>query len=248
MKSVRSSLQSLMISKSESSIIIMDDSVEEYAQSNEPRDFLAQLIKDHEDLFDRLPTSLLRLNPGQWLNDEIIDIYLSRILQPISDFHQHKIVFLSTQVYELLKRDGSGNQSVDQHFNKYNIGMVETYVMICNTPGHWVTVIIKIDLETQNAHFSYYDSLVNQINLNDNLVVQISNLFTRIYECSFNWSYDCLQQKMQDNCNDCGVWALLFAESTINSYRKPNELPFPNVTNERIRILSEIKELLDLSY
>ena len=255
MKSVRGSLKSLSAKLTPTSILIDDESEEEFAQSNVPRDFLAQLILNHQNLCLELPAFTEILKPDICLNDAVIDLYLSRILQPIADMRQENIVFLSTQIYELLKRGDSDYQSIEGYFSKYNIDCIETFVMICNTPGHWVTVIIKIDpytnkdLDTRSAQFLYYDSMENSIKPENFTVNEITKLFMHVFGNSLVWNYKCLEQKMQTtNGKDCGVWALMYAESVCKGYRNANDIPFPDVTSERCRIQGELNKLYDLQY
>ena len=254
MKSVRGSLKSLK-AVTPTSILLDDQSEEEFAQSNVQRDVLAQLIVNHQKLCIELPAFTETLKPDMCLNDGVIDLYLSRILQPIADIRQENILFLSTQIYELLKRGDSDYQSIEGYLNKYNMDCIKTFVMICNTPGHWVTVIIKIDpdtntdLGTRNALFLYYDSMENSISHDNFTVNEIKKLFMHIFDNSLIWNNQCLNQKMQTtNGKDCGVWAIMYAESVLKGYRNANNIPFPDVTDERCRIRGELNKLYDLQY
>jgi sentrin-specific protease 1 len=165
--------------------------------------------------------SIKRLAPGKWLNDEIINSYLSMI-----SIHNNKIIgqgadiisthyFSSFFVTNLLKNDGSHGSVL----KKFNINKYSRLVFPINIKNeHWVFA----SADTNSLTIECYDPLGGENENNTTVLNAIINWLEVELPHSEN-SWNAILPKglpKQKNGYDCGVFLLLYAHHTAFDGKK----------------------------
>lgn len=177
-----------------------------------------------------------RLIKNLWLNDTIIDYYMSLI----SDQDKETIVF-SVYFYKSLKQNGYKGVRSWGKKKKVNVCRAKYIFIPININNcHWALVVVDKTKEM----VIYYDSAQNILDRNqDNPVNRVIDYLKEEYK-SLNETmpyfkgypfYDCPQQ---NNSYDCGVYACLFARFTLLEL-KPDFLKIDFVVIRR-KIAEEI--------
>ena len=160
-----------------------------------------------------------------WLNDEIINHFLSMVVDPkINNFLACKAIAMTSIVFESLKRGYKPNLTTK---NKWDIfGIEKILVPINENRCHWVLAVIDIKAKL----ISYYDSFGgNGINKMTVLLEFLKEeLFDKKKEVldDSEWKFESkiiLDQqdperwKIQNNGQDCGIWVLMFSHYICNN-------------------------------
>jgi len=235
-------------------IIEVDDSdAEEMMEQSIKRDFLYLLTLSHEKLITEYETEIKsRLEKDRCLSDKAINLYLERILQPLSDSTNQNVAFIKTEFYETLKRSTSSpvDDSAVRFMSRYEIENIRKFVLVCNAPGHWYTIIIEHNLTRNVPILTFLDSMSTAEPCDEDTSSIIQKLMTVF---SFLFSVDLtswekvipLYTQLQQDGVNCGVWALLFAESCLEEFKPLEHLKDVDIHAERQRIAREVERLLD---
>ncbi|CAJ0935937.1 unnamed protein product, partial [Mesorhabditis belari] len=178
---------------------------------------------------------LLTLRPSQWLNDEVINAFLSLLVDRSEKSSKYpKAYTFNTFFYKNIRDPNKGYKSVARWTRKVDIFAKEVVFVPVHLDVHWCMAIINM-IEQK---IEYYDSMAGYSDsdqclrlLLDYLVKEAENKKKAFNpkEWSTVFRQDCPQQK---NGYDCGVFSCLFAEyasrqadltftqADINYYRK----------------------------
>jgi len=230
-------------STAKADVVIMDDDEDDEltCRVNKSRDYLAQLITDHANLSKE--TFWSTVESGNWLADGIIDFFVQRILQPISDERDLRICFQPCDIYEDMKRGDPIEQTAGKILRRINVELVKMFVHPCNTPNHWITVIV--DMSKPGIYC--YDSLQSTLSEKNSIVLKkFAQLYDHIFSRSISWTFqNPLTERLQDNGYDCGVWSILFAECAFDGNWSQEKLKAFDIEAERKRIKSESLALVN---
>lgn len=221
-----------------------DDSGDESSVINKPRDYLASLITEHQKLVTEISWSTLDV--GECVKSSVINFFLTRILQPKADMADKGIVFHSADVYETIKRGDSVEEISERIIRHYNVKIVNSYVHVCNTPGHWITVIVNTDAN----EICCFDSLQPTLSsANNKILLKFSELYNHVYGEAIIWTLKSglSGERLQNNGIDCGVWAMLFAECALDHCWNEAILKACDINSERTRIKGECTRLFSLN-
>jgi len=172
---------------------------------------------------------------------------VTRILQPKSDIADKGILFQSPDLYQNILRGDKVEELGDKIIRKYNVDLLNKFVHICNTPGHWITVIVSIS----NKEIKCFDSLQPVLSKANTLVLlKFAELYSYIYglgdDINWNLSSGVSGERLQNNGVDCGVWAMLFAEGALDDCWSEAKLRDCNINTERNRIREECTKLFSV--
>lgn len=154
--------------------------------------------------------TLIGLN---WLNDEIINAYMTLLVYRGAKAGNHKVHAFNTFFYPKLRE--AGYNSVRRWTRKVDIFNFEYIVVPVHLGNHWTLVFIDFKKRT----ISYYDSLAGYSDgycdiLLDYLRSEMSDKKKQEFSDSgwqlLNRSNDGIP--LQNNCSDCGVFACIYAE------------------------------------
>jgi Ulp1 family protease len=184
------------------------------------------------------------------LTGSIIDLYVERILQPKSDATFQHILFLPTTFFEVIKAySGPGDNRGVQFFRRYEVPHVNKFAFICNCPGHYFTIIVENSGE--NPIISIFDSMSTDEFESDEIIILLQRVLDTFSEVlGINdknvWKTEFpLKTVLQKDGVNCGIWAILFAETCLNGYSTIDNLSQVNIISERERIAKEIATLLN---
>jgi len=251
LKKIRTALKVAVAKRNcPTNIIVLDDKEEpnEIAPENtKARDFLEHIINSY-NTFKAEKGFLDCFADGQCLNDTAIHFYLSRVLQPLSDSTEQGICYLTHDICDFLSRNESIERIADLILKRYQLQYIQKFVLILNTPGHFITTIVSIGEFCDQPTIMCMDSLSrNTITDSSALRIldRIAMTFGMIYSRDLSWNFiNPLQEKLQSNGVDCGVWSILFSETLLHNILKLEDLKSVNIPKERNRILKSCKELL----
>jgi len=223
---------------------------EELAQNTIARDFLHTLHKSHHEYVLEFEHVMRCMEPQNWLNDKAINYYMERILQPISDKSGQGVLFIPTEYFELLKQESRAIDVAKKFQNRYNMEYIEKYVLICNLSGqHWFTVIIEYNTEMVGPSITLLDSMsIKSANeTTTHYINKVIEMFSLLFDVDpGRWNPKTpLNRILQNDGVNCGIWALLFAESTLADFLSIPELSKVVIENERKRIAEKLKSLLE---
>jgi len=142
-----------------------------------------------------LQTDINRLNPGELLNDNIIDVYLKLICLTFKH-----CVALSSCWYQKVAKKEKPWLSKMTNFNK-------VLIPICNG-NHWMLVVFDCLINS----ITFFDSLNNK-NANSTIInkckIYISATFPSLKD--IDWKISKVDVAKQNNVIDCGVYLCIFA-------------------------------------
>jgi hypothetical protein len=201
-----------------------DNTIQFKHQSHKDNNIIArfhqQLISSH---------SLQTTDPGQWLNDEIINFYISTLndydhTQKDSMTRRRHHFFNSFFITKLLDE---GNLNRYNYHNVlrwsrrvYGLDLFQLHKIFfpCNiSQSHWSCVIVNV----QNSTIMYYDSMRGN---GDRYMHNILHYLQDDWLCTKGYTMPHLSQwtlkndndvPVQDNLYDCGVFVCLFATCMV---------------------------------
>jgi len=250
LRNINNALGKRASKKHEDLIILDDDSEDELKEEPEysdQRQFLWSLITSHRDLLKEYDEMIRKtLEKDNCLSDRAINLYLERVLQPISDSRGQNILFVRTDFYDKVKRN-DGNMF--DFMNRYEIELVSKYVIICHAEFHWYTIVIEYDWDSGVPKITIMDSMstVEPKQKHASYVTKIIEGFSLFFGVEPSaWIRDVpLNNKLQQDSNNCGVWALLFAESCLKGFKSLENLVSIDIHVEKHRIAKQVESLLD---
>ena len=154
------------------------------------------------------------LREGKWLNDELINFYLSLLDRSCKcRIYVHNTFFYSVKLF----KEGIFNYKSVKKWIDIDIFTQIDKILIPVHVGenHWALAVVNI----RDKQFEYYDSIQNPVN--STLVVSVLRLYTineairlghfsRVYEIE-NWHSKTKTTPQQNNGVDCGMFVLQFA-------------------------------------
>jgi hypothetical protein len=197
------------------------DTLRLFRQQSTPSDLIISQFHRQSVSF----RSLLTTNPGTWLNDEVINFYLSVLNHydstqkentPIAHHH-----FFNSFSIILLLDEGSSNRyhywNVMRWSRKVygsNLFQLHQICFPCNiSQSYWSSVIVNI----QSSTITYYDSMRGNSDRYMNSILhylQDDWLHTRGFEMPNLRQWTLKNERavpLQDNSYDCGAFVCLFA-------------------------------------
>jgi len=237
-----------------SDVILVDDSdADEKLEESIRRDFLYLLTLSHQKLIKEYDTEVKnRLDKDQWLSDKAINLYLERILQPLSDSTNQNVAFVKTEFYETLKRwpTSPTDDSAIKFLSAYEIVNVSKFVMVCNAPNHWYTIVVEYNWDRSAPILTFLDSLSTVEPCGEevsSIIQKMMQVFSFLFDVELTlWEKRIpLKTRLQQDGVNCGVWALLFAESCLKGFKVIENLKDVNIHAERQRIAQEVEKLLE---
>ena len=204
-------------------------------------------------------SSLKTLNPGIWLNDEVMNCYLRRVLNPAinnSNTYFFNSYFMST----LLQTGEDGRDEPTYTFDAVSrwgrsirrdgglLGMRDLFVPINRQNMHWLFIHVEVNTLNINLWDSMGRHEYNSIYLSS-MLRYLGDLFREVRgedptEWMARWTVtDCSDQSpVQHNSYDCGVFSLtsitLLAQKAALSPRSYTEADLQTYnTRQRIAYL-----------
>ena len=195
-----------------------------------------RIRSDYHIYVASIPLMLERLVDGVWLSDLVIDTYFSRILQTIANLNVNLTVFVvgkeftddivntskrtrlnDTELVDSIK--ANQNHPIQRFIS--SICSAETRVIVTyahlNDKSHWVT--IAIDLYNKKIHFldpmkkGKYPVATTIVTRLLMVLCELEVIRQKFSELDPSWrDYVVVQEKLQDNGYDCGIFVLLFGE------------------------------------
>ncbi|XP_034255305.1 uncharacterized protein LOC117653617 [Thrips palmi] len=171
-----------------------------------------KLIVRGKDIKSVLGTS--NLPQAKWLNDIVIDAYLSLIAERSQKPGYPSVFVFSSFFYNRLCR--SSYAGVQRHTIKLKKSLFhhDLVAIPINVGGHWVLAT----LDMRHKKISLYDSLGGRNH--SEILSNLRNYFSkecerrRGHECPImSWSADCVDTPLQTNGDDCGVFMCKFLEA-----------------------------------
>ncbi|KAI9632123.1 uncharacterized protein MKK02DRAFT_20970 [Dioszegia hungarica] len=158
-------------------------------------------------------TSIERLRPGKWLNDEIINFYggmLSKRSAEDKTGKLPKIFYCNT--FFFVKMQGKYDKSFGRWTKKVNIFDLDLMIMPINDDGmHWVAAVM--DMKAKRVE--YYDSMGGTEEKANKAYNTIMRYFAAEHEAKLGTKFDAAPWTLQyladttpqqDNGVDCGVF------------------------------------------
>lgn len=183
--------------------------IEHASKPNPPTEVLVQI--DGVDITRRDIRTLTGLN---WLNDEIINAYLSLIVMRGKEPKRRKVYAFNTFFYPKVRE--SGYNSVKRWTRKVDIFSHDFILVPVHLGNHWCMAVINF----MDRTISYYDSLGGGTNgccdtLLEYLRYESNDKKKQDFDDE-NWKlincYNELGIPQQQNGSDCGVFACIYAE------------------------------------
>ncbi|MES1907584.1 MAG: hypothetical protein MHM6MM_000676 [Cercozoa sp. M6MM] len=203
-----------------------------------------------------LPEHMQRLCPGQWLNDELVNFYMSMINERSNAFKWTsgktkpeitrkdgiKVFAWSSFFYERLSRNGYTFKNVARWTKKQHVDVFALDLMIVpinRSNVHWT--MATVDFRDKTVR--YYDSMHNDgADVRENLLSFLQDEFVNtrrphrceelgVAEIPFDrseWTTEAAKCPKQSNGFDCGMFVCKFADFLSD------ELPVEEVTQERM--------------
>lgn len=161
---------------------------------------------------------LLRLKPEAWLNDEVINFYMKLCEEREKALGRHDNLFMSTFFYAKLMDYGKGFNyaNVKRWYRGIDIFSRRRIFIPINMAQHWSLVCIHLP----NNEIQYVDSIKSN-KKKDAIMKNIarwlkSELIFRNGDDSRVFTETTVTCPQQENCYDCGVFVLSFAELLSN--------------------------------
>ena len=165
-------------------------------------------------------SSMRTLRPGNWLNDEVINVFIELLRKHIEATNLPKIYITSTLLYAKLVCRGYQFSRVARWTKNCDFRQIRRVIIPLHIHGnHWVVAIIDLMLHT----FEYYDSLAGDAAHN---AQQLNADGRCIYDHLMRWlvnvcavaedevkSFTVLPSSVPKQLNgcDCGVFMLCYA-------------------------------------
>lgn len=177
---------------------------------------------------------LKRLNPGQWLNDELINFYLQLLSEKSKKNTVSPCHFFNSHFYSLLTAQDTGffyNRVAKWTKSVDIFSLAKVIFPVHVGDNHWCLGVINIKLK----RFEYYDSLgLTNPRCIQNLKKYINEEHTAKKGSPIDlstWGEHNIGSKnpQQKNYYDCGVFMLKFAEFVSNDQRltfSQDHMPF----------------------
>lgn len=242
------SINKALANKSSTAFEVSDSEQDDTMEKSIQRDFLYLLTLSHQKFVKEYDNEVRsRLAEGQCLNDSVVNLYLERILQPIADTTYQNVAFVPSEFYGYLQ--GPPDHIDDRALNilnRYELSEVRKFVTVCNAPGHWYT--LTIEYHPTVPTITIMDSMSTSDPSDEDYIIQkILNIFSTFYKVEPNkWEKVIpLKTVLQHDGVNCGIWALIFAESCLKEFKSIESLKDVNISVERQRITKEIEMLLD---
>lgn len=183
--------------------------------------------------------SLATLKPRKWLNDTVIDTYMSLIVKMST---KKSVLALPCHVYSVLQSDKltpSSKQSFIKKTTK-DINLLDKDLVLIpiNKDNHWLLVI----LEPRERRILYYDSFYEE-RYTTTVIKNIGGLINRNYTTSrpSGWTVKMDEDgPRQTNNHDCGIFICHYAKTYVAG--SPNKIPKGALRMMRLKVM---RELLD---
>lgn len=183
--------------------------IDRASKPSPPTEVLVQI--DGVDILRKDIRTLTGLN---WLNDEIINAYLSLIVMRGKEAKRKKVYAFNTFFYPKIRE--SGYNSVKRWTRKVDIFSHDFLLAPIHLGNHWCLAVVNLIDRT----ISYYDSLGGGTHgccdiLLDYLRHESNDKKKQDFDDE-NWRLvNCYSQvgiPQQENCSDCGVFTCIYAE------------------------------------
>jgi hypothetical protein len=178
---------------------------------------------------------LLKISPGQWLNDELINCYMILINEECAKNPQYpRVHCFNTFFYVMLLNNGKGYnyQRVAKWTKSFDIFALDFIIAPIHVGGnHWCLAVINV----KDKQFEYYDSMGGDgasciMNLKFYIADEHKNKKGTEIDLS-DWKTFTPRHSIpqQNNVHDCGVFMCQFAESICsgNSIEFVNQADMP---------------------
>lgn len=155
---------------------------------------------------------LKTLSNSEWLNNNIINFYMSLIVKRSEREQLPKVYFMNTFFYPKLKKDGYN--SIKRWTKMVDIFVYDLVIVPIFLSAHWSLAIINF----QDKSIRLYDSMSLTSNkkcldlLKEYLNKESLDKKQKPYDAS-DWKLESVKNiPQQQNLNDCGVFVCTFAE------------------------------------
>lgn len=185
--------------------------------------------------------SMRRMKDGQWLDDELINIYMDMIMQRSTNNRETlpKTYCLNTFFLPKLQQNSSYNyQGVSRWFKNIDLFLYDLILIPVHTGGnHWCLAVINI----KNKQFEYYDSLqyTNHDNTLRDLHRWTEDRFFATHKVALDtssWKDEvCTTLPIQTNEVDCGIFMCQYANCI--SQQRPfsfNQSQIPDIRRRMV--------------
>jgi len=237
--------------KLDSMTIAGDSEENEEPDNSTQRDFLFLLVSAHDELRKTYDSEIkTRLEKGECLSGSVINLYLERILQPMSDSTSQNILFVPTEYYVIVKgSEGPHDIRLNRFWDRYEIENITKFIFVCHAEYHWFTMVIENDWVSGAPTITFMDSLSTKepFNKHAKYVQTTIEVFSVLFgvEPSAWVKIVPLKKHLQSDAVNCGVWAILFAESFLQGFRTLDNLINIDIDAEKFRIAKQVESLLD---
>lgn len=154
--------------------------------------------------------TLLGSCEDEWLNDNIINCYMSLIVEQSSESGRLNVFAMSTFFYHFLSKFGYA--SVQRWTKRVDIFSFDIIAIPIHLPGHWAMVVV----DCANTTGTYYDSMNRKMHSILKVIEQYLEdeyVDKKTSHLPFDWKFVCDETiPLQSNGNDCGVFACQYIE------------------------------------
>ncbi|KAJ3436722.1 deneddylase 1 isoform c-related [Anaeramoeba flamelloides] len=158
------------------------------------------------------------LRIGGWLEDVVINFYLNLIHERSLRIKSYpKIYCFNSFFYESYSKNGYSR--VRRYTRKVDLFEYDLILIPFHLGNHWTLGVI----DSKRKIFRYLDSMSGNNSLNYTYLNGMKSYYSHEHldkkkinideELNQNWSFSKEFVPQQNNCNDCGVFTLLFADS-----------------------------------
>ncbi|KAJ3445582.1 sentrin-specific protease [Anaeramoeba flamelloides] len=158
------------------------------------------------------------LRVGGWLEDAVINFYLNLISERSRRIKSYpKIYCFNSFFYESYSKNGYSR--VRRYTRKVDLFEYDMVLIPFHLGNHWTLGVI----DSKRKIFRYLDSMSGNNSLNYTYLNAMKSYYSQEHldkkkinideELNQNWSFSKEYVPQQNNCNDCGVFTLLFADS-----------------------------------
>lgn len=173
--------------------------------------------------------SLRRLKPGAWLNDEIINMYLTLLERRSNDLGNKvpKVKVMNTFLYSKLTSKGYDFSKVRRWNRKYNLLSYDVLLIPINSDNlHWSLGVLNL----RQKKVMHLDSMGSggATKTTENLLQWLEDN-AKLKNVKFDrskWTFTQVFVPQQTNSDDCGVFTCKFADVMCRGW---NDFPFTPV-------------------
>ena len=166
---------------------------------------------------------LLRLNPGVWLNDEVVNFFMKLFEEREStaaDLARRSNLFMNSFFYSklALSKEGFNYNNVKRWTKGKNVFSYNLIFIPINAAHHWTMVIISIP-SREIMYLNSLDSLkVDGKTITSNIATWLRLEFEskRLSGPFIDFTVKAVRCPQQLNTDDCGVFILAFADLLSN--------------------------------